>query len=75
MAESARRQRKLYRSLLIGFMAMLAILWGLVYLLELPGQTVIALLLGSVFIVAGFALLGFLAVLLMHLVKRFRGRD
>ena len=61
--------RRSYRSLLLGCFALLAILWGLLYLLEVPAASVIGLLLASVLIVAGFALLAFLLVALLQLLK------
>ena len=74
MASQSRKLRRQYRSLAIGFLALLAIVWGLVYLLEVPGEAVLALLLGSVLLVAGFALAAFIVVLLVHLLKRMTGK-
>ncbi len=75
MADASRRTRRQYRSLLIGTLALLAILWGLVYLLEVPADMVLALLLGSVMLVGGFALAAFVLVLAIHLVKRLSNKD
>lgn len=65
----SKRARR-YKTLLLGLFALLALLYGLIYLLEVPAQDVLALLSASIIMVFFIALASLVFVLLINLGKR-----
>lgn len=68
-----KRYRRI-RTLLLGFGALLAIIYGLIFILEMPAREVFQLVLASVIIVAALALAGFIFSLLWFFLAKLIGR-
>jgi hypothetical protein len=64
-----KRYRRI-RTLLLGFGALLAIIYGLIFILDMPAREVFQLLLASVIIVAALALAGFIFSLLWFFLAK-----
>ena len=58
------------RTLLLGVAALLAIIFGLIYLLDMPARDVLQLLGASIILVLLIAIAGFVFSLLLHLLRR-----
>ena len=61
---------KRIRTLALGALALLAIMFGLIYLLDMPVEHVLQLLVVSVVLVFILAVAGFFFALVVHLLKR-----
>lgn len=68
MLFKSKRSRR-YKTLLLGMFALLALIFGLIYLLDVPAQEAFALLGASVIMVFFIALAGFIFVALLFLCK------
>ena len=65
-----KRSKSIYRTVFLGVVAILAMMYALVGILEIPLDQAMSLLLASVLIVAGLALLGLLVAGFLALIRR-----
>ena len=63
------------RTLLLGAVAFLAVVYGLIFVLELPRKLVAQLLLASTILVGALALGGLIAAAIWSLLRRWLGTD
>lgn len=71
-ASSKKVARRIFKTIVLGVIALVALCWSLFRFWEVPVEDIAAVVLGGVFISIGLAILALVFVCVLHALRRFR---